>query len=106
MHVQGKYMEQVFLYIDSFLFYVFSIAGKGLIIGNIIGIGICLIQKYTGIITLDPQTYYVSEAPVELSLTALLLLNVCTLVVCTLILVVPSFLVSHIHPVKTMKFGE
>ena len=97
---RDKTIRHTFLWFGSF------IAGKGLIIGNIIGIGICLIQKYTGIITLDPQTYYVSEAPVELSLTALLLLNVCTLVVCTLILVVPSFLVSHIHPVKTMKFGE
>lgn len=90
----------------TFMWFAMFIIVKGLIIGNIIGIGICLIQKYTGIVKLDPQTYYVAEAPIEISLPAILLMNVGTLIVCTLVLIIPSFLVSHVQPVKTMKFGE
>ena len=97
---RDKTIRHTFLWFGSFIII------KGIVWGNIAGLALCLIQKYTGIITLDPQTYYVSEAPVEISIPVVLLLNVCTLIVCTLILVVPSFLVSHIHPVKTMKFKE
>ena len=97
---RDKTIRHTFLWFGSFIII------KGIVWGNIAGLALCLIQKYTGLITLDPQTYYVSEAPVEISIPVVLLLNVCTLIVCTLILVVPSFLVSHIHPVKTMKFKE
>lgn len=90
----------------TFLWFAMFIIIKGLVIGNIIGVGICLIQKYTGIVKLDPQTYYVAEAPVELSLPYLALMNIATFIICTLVLIIPSFLVSHIHPAKTMKFGE
>ena len=97
---RDKTIRHTFLWFGSFIII------KGIVWGNIAGLALCLIQKYTGLITLDPQTYYVSEAPVEISIPVVLLLNVCTLIVCTLILIVPSFLVSHIHPVKTMKFKE
>ena len=97
---RDKTIRHTFLWFGSFIII------KGIVWGNIAGLALCLIQKYTGLITLDPQTYYVSEAPVEISIPVVLLLNVCTLIVCTLILVVPTFLVSHIHPVKTMKFKE
>ena len=97
---RDKTIRHTFLWFGSFIII------KGIVWGNIAGLALCLIQKYTGLITLDPQTYYVSEAPVEISIPVVLLLNVCTMIVCTLILVVPSFLVSHIHPVKTMKFKE
>lgn len=90
----------------TFLWFGMFIILKGLVIGNILGIGICLIQKYTGLVKLDPQTYYVSEAPVELSIPLIILMNLGTFIICTLVLVIPSFLVSHIQPVKTMKFGE
>lgn len=90
----------------TFLWFATFIIIKGLIIGNIIGIGVCLLQQWTGIIKLDPQTYYVSEAPVELSIPIILLLNIATLIICTLVLILPSFFVSHISPVKSMKFGE
>lgn len=90
----------------TFLWFAMFIIIKGLVIGNIIGVGVCLIQKYTGIVKLDPQTYYVSEAPVELSMPYLALMNIGTFIICTLVLIIPSFLVSHIHPAKTMKFGE
>lgn len=90
----------------TFLWFATFIIIKGLVIGNIIGIGICLLQQYTGIIKLDPQTYYVSEAPVELNLPIIIALNLATLIICTLVLILPSFFVSHISPVKSMKFGE
>ena len=88
----------------TFLWFAVFIIGRGLLWGNIVGIGIVLIQQLTGIIRLDAQTYYVSEAPMELSLPAILLLNVATLVLCVLALIVPSFLVSHIHPARSMRY--
>lgn len=90
----------------TFLWFGMFIMAKGLIIGNILGIGVCLLQQWTGIVKLDPTTYYVSEVPVELNIPTILLLNAGTFTICTLVLVVPSFLVSHIHPAKTIKFGE
>lgn len=76
---------------------------KGMVIGNVLGIGICLLQKYTGLVKLDPASYYVTEAPVELNWWLFLLLNVVTFVITVLILVVPSFYVSMIRPAKSMR---
>lgn len=90
----------------TFLWLGMYIVVKGLAIGNVLGIGICLVQKYTGLVSLDPQTYYVSQAPVEVSIPLIVLLNAGTLAVCALILLLPTLLVSHIHPARTMKFGE
>ncbi|MCM1511217.1 MAG: FtsX-like permease family protein [Clostridium sp.] len=90
----------------TFLWFGMFIVAKGLIIGNILGIGICLLQQWTGLVKLDPATYYVSEVPVELSLPTILFLNLGTFTICTLVLTLPSFLVSHIQPAKTIKFGE
>ncbi|MCR5678886.1 MAG: FtsX-like permease family protein [Prevotella sp.] len=88
----------------TFLWFSAFIIGRGLLWGNIIGIGIVLIQQLTGIVRLDPQTYYVSEAPMELNLLLVLLLNVATLVVCILVLVGPSYLVSRIRPARSMRY--
>ena len=90
----------------TFLWFATFIIIKGLVIGNIIGIGLCLLQQWTGMVKLDPQTYYVSEAPVELNIPIIVALNVATLIISTLVLIIPSFFVSHISPVKSMKFGE
>lgn len=88
----------------TFLWFAVFIIGQGMFGGNIIGIGIVLIQKYTGIISLDPQTYYVSEAPMELDIPLILLLNITTLLTCVFVLIAPSFLISHIHPAKSMRY--
>lgn len=88
----------------TFLWFAVFIIGQGMFWGNIIGIGIVLIQKYTGIISLDPQTYYVSEAPMELDIPLILLLNITTLLTCVFVLIAPSFLISHIHPAKSMRY--
>ena len=76
---------------------------KGLLIGDVLGIGICLLQKYTGIVKLDPETYYVAEAPVEINWGIVALLNVATLIVCTAALVLPSFYASTVKPAQSMR---
>ena len=88
----------------TFLWFSVFIIGQGLFWGNVIGIGIVLLQKYTGIITLNPQTYYVSEAPMELNLPLIALINVATLLICVFVLIAPRYLISHIHPAKSMRY--
>ena len=88
----------------TFLWFSVFIIGQGMLWGNILGIGIVLLQKYSGFVTLDPQVYYVSEAPMELNLPLILLIDVVTLLVCVFVLIAPSYLVSHIHPAKSMRY--
>jgi lipoprotein-releasing system permease protein len=88
----------------TFLWFAVFIIGKGLIIGNIVGLGICLLQKFTGIVALDPQTYYVATVPVEINVPLIALLNAATLIISVMVLVVPSYLISHIHPAKSMRY--
>ena len=91
-------IRKIFLYNAAFLI------GKGLLWGNLIGVGLLLIQKYLGVITLNPETYYVDHAPVYLSIPALIWINLGTLFLCVVMLIVPSFIVSKISPVKAIKF--
>ena len=88
----------------TFLWFSVFIIGQGLIWGNIVGLGIVLIQKYTGIVSLDPQTYYVSEAPMELNIPLVVLINLATLAICVFVLIAPSYMISHIHPAKSMRY--
>ena len=88
----------------TFLWFSAFIISRGLLLGDALGIGILLLQKYTGIVTLDPQTYYVSEAPMELNIPLIILLNVATLIVSVSVLIIPSFFISHIHPAKSMRY--
>ena len=88
----------------TFLWFGTFVIGRGLVWGNVIGIGIVLLQQATGLVTLDPQIYYVSEAPMELSLSLIALLNVCTIISCVLILILPSLLVLFIHPAQSMRY--
>lgn len=77
---------------------------KGLIIGNIIGLGLLLIQNHFGIVQLDPSQYYVKEAPVYISVTAVIVLNVLLIGLCYLVLLIPSYLITKISPIKSIKF--
>ena len=88
----------------TFLWFAVFIITRGLLIGNIIGIGLVLLQKYTGLVGLDPQTYYVTTVPVEINIPVLLLLNVATLLISVVVLIAPSYLISHIHPAKSMRY--
>lgn len=88
----------------TFLWFAVFIITRGLLIGNLIGIGLVLLQKYTGLVGLDPQTYYVTTVPVEINIPVLLLLNVATLLISVVVLIAPSYLISHIHPAKSMRY--
>lgn len=88
----------------TFLWFATFIIGKGLLFGNILGIGLVVLQHFTGFVKLDAQTYYVSTVPVELDPVLIVLINVATLVISVLVLIVPSYLVSHIHPAKSMHY--
>ena len=92
-------IRKVFLYNASYLVL------KGLFWGNIIGLAILFFQKYTGVITLDPETYYVSEVPVSISFLNILFLNLGTLILCFLMLLIPSYIITKINPAKSIKFA-
>ena len=87
-----------------FLYNAAHLIGRGLLWGNVIGIGLLLLQHKFGLITLDPVTYYVSEAPVLLDPMKFLLLNLGVFILCLAMLVIPSYIITRISPVKTMKF--
>jgi lipoprotein-releasing system permease protein len=86
-----------------FIWHAASIIGKGILWGNAIGIGISLIQKYTGLIKLDPENYYVSTVPIQFDLPYILLLNAITLVVCLLAMILPSWYVATIQPASAIR---
>lgn len=87
-----------------FLYNAMSLIIQGLVIGNVIGLGLIGIQYYFSPFTLDPSTYYVTEAPVYLSLWHVIALNLGTFILCLLVLIIPSFIISKISPVKAMRF--
>ena len=88
----------------TFLWFAVFMIGRGLLIGNLLGIGLVLLQRYTGLIKLDPETYYVSTVPVEINIPLIILLNVATLLISLFILIAPSYLISHIQPAKSMRY--
>jgi len=87
-----------------FLYNAFYLISKGLLIGNLIGITLLFIQKHFRLIKLNPENYYVNVAPVDISLSNILLINILTLFICLLVLIVPSYLVTKISPSKTIRF--
>lgn len=96
---QNMSIRKIFLYNASYLIL------KGLFWGNLIGLGILLIQHYFQIITLDPETYYVTTLPVFISFWTILLLNIGTLFLCFLMLIIPSYIVTKIKPSTSIKFA-
>ena len=88
----------------TFLWFAIFIIGRGLLWGNILGIGLLLIQKYTSLVKLDPATYYVSTVPIEFNIPLIILINIATMLICVLVLIAPSYLISHIHPVKAIRY--
>lgn len=87
-----------------FLYNAFHLILRGLLWGNGIGIGLLLIQKYTGIIGLNPENYYVNQAPVYFNWLFILLLNAGTVAVCLAVLLIPSWIITKISPVKAIRF--
>jgi lipoprotein-releasing system permease protein len=91
-------IRRIFLYQAAWLI------GKGLFWGNLIGIGLALLQLKTGLVTLDPSSYYIKTVPVKLMLSHLLLLNAGTMAAILIMRLVPSKLISRITPVKAIKY--
>lgn len=87
-----------------FLYNAFYLITRGILWGNIIGIGMLLIQKYFGVIKLNPKNYYVNQAPVYLNWDYILALNIGTIVVCLTMLLIPSYIITKISPVKAIRF--
>jgi lipoprotein-releasing system permease protein len=92
-------IRKLFLYNASYLIFC------GLFWGNLIGLGVLFLQKQFQFLTLDPSVYYVTVAPVYLDWTYVVLLNVMTFVLCILMLLIPSFIISKISPIKAIKFN-
>jgi lipoprotein-releasing system permease protein len=88
-----------------FLYQAVYLIGKGLLWGNLIGIGIAFLQLKTGFITLDPSSYYIKTVPVNLELAHILLLNAGTMAAIIIMLLVPSQLISRITPVKAIRYN-
>lgn len=91
-------VRKIFLYNAGYLILC------GLFLGNLIGIGVLFIQKYFGIIKLNPENYYVTEAPVAIDIPYIVALNVGTVLVCLLVLLIPSYIITKISPVKAIRF--
>lgn len=91
-------IRKVFLYLSVFL------TSRGMLWGNAIGIAIIVLQKVFHLIKLNPATYYVDVVPVNFNMVHILLLNIGCIVVTTLMLVIPSYLVSKISPDKSIRF--
>ncbi len=87
-----------------FLYNAFYLILRGLLWGNGIGIGVLLIQKYFGVIQLNPENYYVNQAPVYFNLGYIAALNLLTITVCFLVLLIPSYIITKISPIKAIRY--
>ena len=88
-----------------FIYNAIYIIGKGLIWGNAIALGLSLLQLKTGIFKLNQESYYVSEIPVNLQLSQFLIINIGTLIICTLMLIIPTYIITKITPIKAIRFN-
>ena len=87
-----------------FLYNAIYLVGIGLVLGNILGLGLAFLQHTTHVFKLEQTNYYLSYVPVEVHFVDVLMLNIATIVICALVLIVPSFLVSRISPLKAIRF--
>ena len=90
--------------INIFLYFASLIVFKGVVIGNLLGLGLVALQITTGIISLDAETYYVDVVPLEVNWLYVALVNVGTLLVSVFVLVLPSYVVCRIHPAQSIRF--
>lgn len=98
MGMSNGSMMKIFLYNAIYL------VGIGLLLGNILGLGLCFLQDYTHVFKLEQTNYYLDHVPIEVHLKDVLLLNLATVVTCTVVLIIPSMLVSRISPLKAIRF--
>lgn len=99
MGAKNKTIRRIFLMQAGYLI------GRGMLIGNVIGISLYALQKYTHVLTLNPEVYYLDSVPVELNLLHFALLNAGTFIVCMTALLLPSMVITGIRPVRAIKFN-
>ena len=88
-----------------FLYNAAWIIGRGLLWGNLAGLGIALLQKYTGLITLPQESYYVAVVPINIGFLHIFFLNVISMLFCLAMLIIPSYLISKISPLRAIRFN-
>lgn len=98
MGATNRQLRHIFLYLASL------IVLRGLLLGNILAFVILGIQRFTGIVALDPANYYLDRVPVYFPWMAIILTNLLTMFVCVLVLVLPTYLISRVYPVKSIRF--
>ena len=96
---QNRSIRKVFIYNAVY------IIGKGLLWGNLIASGFASVQLKTGIFKLNQESYYISEVPVNLQFSHLFIINIGTLLVCTLMLIIPTFIITRILPLKAIRYS-
>lgn len=89
---------------QTFLWFSVFLIGKGMLWGNVIGLAFCGVQFYFGVLTLNPETYYVDKVPISFSFGLFLLINVGTLLASVLMLLGPSYLITKINPASSMRY--
>ncbi len=94
----NKSIRKIFLYVSAW------IIGIGLLAGNVLGIGLCVLQKYFHFIKLPEESYYISYVPIQISLTDVVMINLGTFTVCLLILIIPSYIISRMVIAKSLRF--
>jgi lipoprotein-releasing system permease protein len=94
----NRSMAKIFLYQATY------IIGKGLLLGNLIGIFLAMIQDHFHLISLNPESYFVDSVPIHINMAHLLLLNAGTLLLTLIMMLIPSTLLTRISPGKTIKF--
>jgi lipoprotein-releasing system permease protein len=95
---KNNFIRKIFLMNSLFLL------GRGLLWGNLVGIGLISLQYFTGLMSLNPAVYYVDTVPVNIDFTHILLINLLTVIVCMIMLLVPSLLITRINPIKAIRF--
>jgi len=96
--MENRKIRGMFLYLTT------KIVLKGLVWGNLAGLGLIILQDFTRIIPLDEESYYISYVPVSLNLANILMINVLTLLLCLLLVLVPAYVIARITPVKAIRF--
>ena len=87
-----------------FLYHSFFLIGKGMLWGNVIGLSLCAIQYFTGVVPLDPEAYYVATVPITFNWLYIILLNAGTLAASLLMMIGPSYLITKINPAKIIRY--
>ena len=87
----------------AFLIMSAKTVGRGLLIGNLLGVGLCLLEKWTHFVKLDPSNYFLSYVPVNIDLSSLIVTDAAAFAVIMLMLLLPALFISGVDPAKTIK---